>query len=70
MDLAGVQRLTYSLPAVSHLHTHNSTPNRATVIFLSGGLVRLGSASDTAPQQGHPHADRSCSSLDHVNRKV
>ena len=46
MDLAGVQRLTCSLPAVSRLHplTHNSTPNHAAIIFSSGGLVRLGPA--------------------------
>lgn len=71
MDLAGVQRLTCSLPVVSQLHslTHNSTPNRAAIIFSSGGLVRLGPASDTAPQQRHPYADRSRSSLDHVHLK-
>jgi len=68
MDLAGVQRLTCSLPAVSRLHslTHNLTPNHAAIIFSPGGLVRLGPASDTAPQQRNPHADRSHFSLDHV----
>lgn len=77
MDLAGVQRLTCSLPAASRLPsiTHNSTRNRAAIIFSYGGpactghadrLVRLGPASDTAPQPRHPHADRSHSSLDHV----
>ena len=68
MDLADVQRLTCSLPAVSFLSslTQSSTPNRPAVIFSSGGLVRLGPASDTALQQRHPHADRSRSSLDHV----
>jgi hypothetical protein len=68
MDLSGIQRLTCSLPAVSRLHslTHNSTPNHAAIIFSSGGLVRLGPASDTAPQQRHPHADRFRTSLDDV----
>ena len=68
MDLAGVQRLKCFLPAVSPLHslTHNSTPNRAAIIFSSGGLVCFGPASDIAPQRRHPHADHSRSSLDHV----
>jgi hypothetical protein len=46
MDLAGVQRLTCSLPAVSLLHslTHNSKPNHAAIIFSSKGLVRPGPA--------------------------
>ena len=68
MDLAGVQRLTRSLPAASRLpsNTHNSTRNRAAIIFSSGGLVRLGPASNRVPQQRHPHAGRSRSSLDHV----
>ena len=68
MDLAGVQRLTCALPAVSRLHslTYNSTPNRAAIVFSSGGLVCLGPASDTAPQQRHLHADRTYFSLDHV----
>ena len=68
MDLAGVQRLTCSLPAVSRLHslTYNSTPKRPAIVFSSGGLVRLGPASDTAPQQRHPHAERFHFSLDHV----
>ena len=49
MDLAGVQRLTCSLPAVSRLDslTHKSTPNHAAIIFSSEGLVRLGPAADT-----------------------
>jgi hypothetical protein len=68
MDLAGVQRLTCSLPAVSRLHslTHNSTPNHAVIIVSSEGLVRLGPAADTARQRRHSHAGRSRSSLDHV----
>ena len=68
MDLAGVQRLTCSLPAVSRLHslTHNSIPNHAAIIFPSEGLVRLGPAEDTARQRQHSHAGRSRSSLDHV----
>lgn len=68
MDLAGVQRLRCSLPAVSRLQslTYNSTPNHAAIVFSSGGLLRLGPASDTVPQQRRPHADRSHFSLDHV----
>jgi hypothetical protein len=68
MDLADVQWLRCSLPAVSPLYslTYNSTPNHAAIIFSSGGLLRLGPASDTAPQQRHPHADHSQFSLDHV----
>ncbi len=68
MDLAGVQRLTCSLPAVSRLHslTHKSTPNHAAIIFSSEGLVRLGPAADTARQRRLPHAGRARSSLDHV----
>lgn len=68
MDLAGVQRLTCSLSAVSRLHslTHNSTPNHAVIIFSSEGLVRLGPAAHTARKRQHSHADRSRSSLDHV----
>jgi len=41
MDLASVQRLTCSLPALSrlHSHTHNSTPNHAAIIFSAGRLA-------------------------------
>ena len=46
--------------------THNSTPNRASIISSSGGPVRLGSAPDLAHHQRHPRADRSRSGLDHV----
>jgi hypothetical protein len=55
MDLASVQRLTCSLPALSrlHSHTHNSIPNHAAVIFSSGRLVPLGPAADTARQRRH-----------------
>ena len=68
MDLAGVQRSTCSLPAVSRLHslTHNSIPNHAVIIFSPEGLVRLGAAEDTARQRQHTHAGRSRSGLDHV----
>ncbi len=67
MDLADVQRLTCSLPAVSFLSslTQSSTPNRPAVICLSGGMVRLGPAT-TALQQQHPHTNRSRSRLDNV----
>jgi len=53
MDLAGVQRLKCSLPAVSRLHslTHNSTPNHTVIVFSSEGLVRLGPAADTTRQR-------------------
>jgi len=68
MDLAGIQRLTCSLPAVSRLHslTHNSIPNHTAIIFSPEGLVRLGPAEDRARQRQHSHAGRSRSSLDHV----
>jgi hypothetical protein len=77
MDLTGVQRLVRSLPPASRLPAiiHNLTPNSAPIIFsydgpasagYADGWVRLGPASDTAPQQRPPHADRSRSSLGHV----
>ena len=67
MDLAGVQRVTCSLPAAFRLHslTHNSRPNHVAIIFSSEGLVRLGPASDTARQRRYPQADRPRSSLDY-----
>jgi len=68
MDLAGVQRLTCFLPAVSLSHslTHNSIPNHAAIIFPPEGLVRLGPAEDTARRRQHSHAGRSRSILDHI----
>jgi len=77
MDLTGVQRLVHSLQPASRLPAiiHNLKPNRAAIIFFYDGpasagyadrWVRLGPASDTAPQQRHPNADRSRSSLGHV----
>ena len=77
MDLTGVQRLMHSLPPASRLPAiiHNLKPNCAAIIFFydgpasagyAGRWVRLGPASDTAPQQRRPHADRSRSSLGHV----
>jgi hypothetical protein len=76
MNLAGIQRLTCSLPEAPPLVlTHNSTANRATSISSSGEpscaghtdrLVRLRSAPDFAHHQGHPHTDGSRSNLDSV----
>jgi hypothetical protein len=68
MDLAGIQRLTCSLPAASRFHsfTHNSIPNHTAIIFSPERLVRLGPAEDRARQRQHSHAGRSRSSLDHV----
>jgi hypothetical protein len=66
MDLAGVQRLTRSLPPVSDVLSiiHHSTHNHAAIVFSYDGpacagyadrLVRFGIASDTAlqPQSRH-----------------
>lgn len=71
MDLAGIQRLMCSLPAVSRLLSlaHNATLNRAAIVFSSSALVCLGSASATAPQQRHPHAERFCFGPDHITCK-
>jgi hypothetical protein len=77
MDLAGVQRLTRSLPPASDVPSiiHNSTHNHAAIVFSYDGpacagyaerLVCLGIASDTAPQQRHPYADCFRFSLNHV----
>ena len=47
-------------------HSLTSTANRTSFTASSGGLVRLGPASDTAPDQQHPRADRSRFNLDHI----
>ena len=80
MALARVQQLTCSPPLAPGLHarTHtrlNLSHDRAPLTASSARpacaghadrLVRLGLASDSAPDQQHPRADRSRFTLDHI----
>ena len=58
MQFHRVRRITSAHAALS-LHTHNSTPNRASMISSSGQPVLLRACVNAMPQQQHPRADRS-----------
>jgi hypothetical protein len=58
MQFHMVRQITSAHVALS-LQTHNSTPNRASMISSSGQPVRLRASVNAMPQQQHPRADRS-----------
>jgi hypothetical protein len=58
MQFHRIRRITSAHAALS-LHTHNSTPKRASMISSSGQPIRHRASINAMPQQQHPRADRS-----------